>query len=321
MSNPFLSIIIPCYNTSKYVGRTIEMLLAQDISDCELILVNDGSTDDTLSVLQNYNFASFITIVNQENKGVSVARNVGLSIAKGKYVYFFDSDDALTDGSLEYYKKVIRNNDDCTFFAFGYESTREGKVYKKYVYPHLDNRVVSGLFLVQSYLNKKFCVHICSCIFERNFLNYIQLQFPVGVTIGEDMLFLLQAMFEVEKAYYSKRMSYIYQIRNDSTMQGFTSYSFNQYRSHILLSKFLLPIASHNPKLSNSIHFFLLFSYLSNLRYYLRSNLKSKDLNNYFVKDGNIRFKRNCTSNIPYWLAMKVAMLLPIKLIIKIFKS
>ena len=73
---PILSIIIPCYNSGKFIGSTVEMLLRQDLSGCELILVNDGSTDDTLLILQKYESAeNNIFVIDQPNRGVSAARN------------------------------------------------------------------------------------------------------------------------------------------------------------------------------------------------------------------------------------------------------
>ena len=94
-----LSIIIPCYNSEKFIAKTINMLLRQDLSNCELLLINDGSTDGTLSVLQKYRSIPEVVIINQVNKGVSEARNAGLLVAQGQYIYFLDSDDMLTAGS------------------------------------------------------------------------------------------------------------------------------------------------------------------------------------------------------------------------------
>lgn len=317
---PLISIIIPCYNSDRFIGNTIEMLLQQDMPDCELILVNDGSTDMTLSVLQKYKSMSDVIIIDQNNQGVSVARNTGLSVARGKYVYFLDSDDTLTDGTLKYFKQIIVAHPNCQLFAFGYEARRNGVTDKKYVFPRFDSKEMSGRVLTQNFLSKKFCVHICSCIYERSFLINNQLNFEHGLTIGEDVLFLLKTMFRIDRAYYSARISFIYQIREDSAMQGYKSYSHTQYKSHTVLREFLLPIARNDKSIRRYINFFLLFSYLSNLRYYLKSNFKSKELNKQFIEDGKIRYEQNFTSNIYYWLAMKIVLFIPIKLILLIMK-
>ena len=88
-----ISIIVPVYNGEKYISRTIESLLNQDFDNYEIVIVNDGSTDNTLSEIKNIinkriKKERIIRIINQENSGVSVARNRGLSKANGKYVLF-----------------------------------------------------------------------------------------------------------------------------------------------------------------------------------------------------------------------------------------
>ena len=99
---PKVSIVVPCYNIQKYVGRCIESLLAQTFTDFELILVNDGSTDDTLSILKEYEKKdSRIIVLEKENGGLSDARNAGMKIAKGEYIQFVDGDDFAEDILLE----------------------------------------------------------------------------------------------------------------------------------------------------------------------------------------------------------------------------
>lgn len=320
MNSFILSIIIPCFNSGRFIAQTIEMLLRQGLSNCELILVNDGSTDDTLSVLQKYELQPDIVVINQSNQGVSVARNVGLAHARGKYVYFLDSDDMLTEGSLDYFKRILTAHPSCQFYTFGYETRRNGILDKEYVFPHFDNKEISGRILTQSFLTKKFCVNICSCIYERCFLVDNQFYFKPGIAIGEDVLFLLQTMFAVKRAFYSKRLSFIYQIRDDSAMQGYKSYSMKQYNSHSLLREYLLPIANVDNSMRNYINFFLLFSYLSNLRYYMKSGIKSVELNRKFVEDGSIRYKMCWGGNLFLWMLMKLTIFFPLRFSLYIVK-
>jgi glycosyltransferase involved in cell wall biosynthesis len=94
-----VSVIIPCYNNEQYVGAAIESALNQTYDDIEVIVVDDGSTDDSLNVIQKYD--SSITWRSQENQGAPVARNRGLSLATGAFVKFLDADDVLTKQCLE----------------------------------------------------------------------------------------------------------------------------------------------------------------------------------------------------------------------------
>ena len=97
---PILSIVVPVYNAEAFVARTIENLLAESVSK-EIILVNDGSTDGSLEILQTYaSKYSCIKVINQENSGVSSARNVGMDAAIGEYIFFNDCDDIQEIGTL-----------------------------------------------------------------------------------------------------------------------------------------------------------------------------------------------------------------------------
>ena len=91
---PLISLVVPVYNCEKYVGECIESILSQDYSNIELILVNDGSKDNSKNVIEDYSKKDKrIKIINQENSGVSSARNNGMKISKGKYIGFIDADD------------------------------------------------------------------------------------------------------------------------------------------------------------------------------------------------------------------------------------
>lgn len=97
-----LSIIIPCYNVEKYVRECIESVLNQKTNfKYEIIVINDGSKDGTLNVLREYEYKSNIILIDQKNKGLSGARNVGLQYVQGEYLMFVDSDDRLSNGAIE----------------------------------------------------------------------------------------------------------------------------------------------------------------------------------------------------------------------------
>ena len=86
-----LSIIIPAYNAAKYIRSTIDCALAQSLSENEVIVVDDGSTDDTIDILESY--GDEIRVIRQENRGVSAARNRGIGEARGQWLAFLDADD------------------------------------------------------------------------------------------------------------------------------------------------------------------------------------------------------------------------------------
>lgn len=108
--NNLISVIVPAYNAEKYLDRCLNSILKQTYKNLEIILVNDGSTDKTLKICKQYEKQdSRIKIINKKNEGVSIARNRGLEIARGKYIYFADADDYLEPSLLETYYDEIQD--------------------------------------------------------------------------------------------------------------------------------------------------------------------------------------------------------------------
>lgn len=116
---PKVSVIIPVYNTEPYLYECLNSIINQTLKDIEIICVNDGSTDSSLNILEKYaEYDSRIVIFSQENKGQSVARNVGLSAASGEYVYFMDSDDVLSLNAMEtLFNHATKDKTDIIYFG------------------------------------------------------------------------------------------------------------------------------------------------------------------------------------------------------------
>lgn len=112
MARPFFSIVMPAYNCEQTIGVTIESLRHQQWTDFECIIVNDGSTDETLSVIESFaEKDSRFKVITKENGGPGSARNLGIDLATGQYLYLMDSDDALPDSTLQTYALNLKNND------------------------------------------------------------------------------------------------------------------------------------------------------------------------------------------------------------------
>ena len=109
-----ISIIVPCYNVEKYLPECLDSLLNQTFKYFEIICVNDGSNDSTLSILEKYSKKdSRIKIISQKNKGLSGARNTGIDAAKGDYIAFLDSDDWVDNNFyLKLYEAITKHNCD-----------------------------------------------------------------------------------------------------------------------------------------------------------------------------------------------------------------
>ena len=119
MSNPKVSVIIPVYNVEPYVGQCVESLLGQTLDDLEIICIDDGSDDGSLDVLRGYaNRDSRLTVVSQNNAGAGVARNTGIELAKGEYLFFCDADDFCGKNLLsDLYAEAVSKDADVVFFT------------------------------------------------------------------------------------------------------------------------------------------------------------------------------------------------------------
>lgn len=144
-----VSVIVPCYNQERYISECLDSILAQTFVDYEVIVINDGSTDDSLKVINKYAEAySFVKIINQKNQGIVVTRNKGIEQASGKYILPVDGDDKIAPTYLEKAVNVLESNAKvrvvyCEAEFFG---ARQGKwELRKYSFPEIlsDNCVFS----------------------------------------------------------------------------------------------------------------------------------------------------------------------------------
>ena len=123
MSAPAVSVIIPVYNTAEYLREALDSVLGQTLKDIEIIAVNDGSTDGSDAILQEY--SDRITVISKQNAGQAAARNDALRIARGEFIFFMDSDDMIRPETLERCLDLCRrDNLDFAFFdaaSFGAE--------------------------------------------------------------------------------------------------------------------------------------------------------------------------------------------------------
>ncbi|MBP5655292.1 MAG: glycosyltransferase [Clostridiales bacterium] len=220
-----LSVIIPCYNTEKYVEQCVRSVVASTIKDIEIICVIDGSTDATLSILHRLQSEdSRIKIIEQPNIGLSEARNTGFENAAGEYIFFLDSDDLVASDSILEKCIDIMSRDDldliiCAAEPF-YEDDRARLIYgdfdKKYSITHEYPDIYSGQDLVY-YLRKndEWLVTVASHIFRKDFLVDNGLSFAPG-RIYEDVQYIYKANCLAKRARVLNDDLYKRRIRNNS---------------------------------------------------------------------------------------------------------
>lgn len=206
------SIIVPVYNTEKYLRRCLDSIKNQTFKDFECIIVNDGSTDNSINVIKKYLDDKRFILIDKENEGVSIARNFGVKIAKGDFLLFIDSDDYVSNNYLD----IINNNleVDLDVLKFGVKKIEN------------DNEIIMGISSFEK-INSKEAIHYLikdsyidtpvSYAFKRKFYNDNKFEFPVN-KIHEDFGLIPLILY---KAKYIKAIDnklYIYENRSNSIM-------------------------------------------------------------------------------------------------------
>lgn len=209
--NPLISVIVPVYNVEKYLNRCIDSILNQTFKQIEIILVNDGSTDNSPTICDEYcERYENIIVIHKENNRVAAARNDGIKIATGKYISLVDSDDWIEPNMLEeMYNKAEEFQTDitmCDFKKAGIES--EYTVSQPIREGYYDrNMIETELFpCLIMFENIEFPPTISNwtCLFRREFLIENDLFYDEDVHYCEDSIFGSKAMYNANGFYYMK---------------------------------------------------------------------------------------------------------------------
>ena len=225
---PVVSIIIPIYNVENYIGKCIDSVINQTWKKIEIICVNDGTLDNSMEVVQQKaDKDSRIRIINIENSGLSVARNVGMEKATGKYIAFLDSDDYLALDTIE---KLVecseKNNVDILFF--GAETVFENKEiekqqseYAKYYSRNAEyHQVYTGEELFVKMMDSyDFKPSACLMLIKKKFIDEVYVKFYPGI-LHEDNLFTVQLLKPAKRVMVLDKPFYKRLVRVGSITSG-----------------------------------------------------------------------------------------------------
>ena len=238
---PKISIIIPCYNVEKYINQTLDSILAQTFRDFEIICINDGSTDKTAEVLQQYTDNNKqIKVINQANCGVSKTRNNAFAHTTGKYVYYMDSDDLIHPQLLEICHNLAEKND-ADVLSFGYEEFFDGQQ------PNFEkiNEKEIVLSSVDDFVSKitakgdtKINYNIWSKFYKKDVLNDIK--FDEDISLAEDALHTFAVAKMNPKTFIFNLKLYAYRICQKSLSHG--GYSVKQITHYTKCVKSVLDL-------------------------------------------------------------------------------
>lgn len=203
------SVIIPVYNTKRYVQRAIDSVVNQTYTNLEIIIIDDGSTDGSAEIIDRYaQRDARIKVIHQNNYGVSVARNCGLRISTGDYIGFLDSDDWLELDTYQNAYEVIKTyNADIYVFELDIWNKQN----------NCDDRIClfnNSQAITEQIRGVKFCYSMSDKIFSKRIIS--NLQFKSGLTMGEDLLFSWHAILRANIVVYKNKMQYHYDYRDES---------------------------------------------------------------------------------------------------------
>ena len=230
-----VSVILPIYNVAPYLDEAFQSILTQTLSDIEIIAVNDGSTDNSQEVIKRYAAQdSRIVAIQQENQGLSGARNTALQYATGEYIYMMDSDDIIStpDALHICYEYAVNNNADFIFFDGDRFFDGGDDCVSTIKRTHLleENKKYDGEYLLNLMLDKRnHNSAVWLLMINHNYLNSIGLLFYPGI-IHEDELFTTILTLSSNSIYCLKRSFVNHRVRSSSIMgQRYTKRNLDCY--------------------------------------------------------------------------------------------
>lgn len=220
---PLISVVIPAYNVGRYIGNTLNSVLSQTFRDFEIIVVNDGSTDDTETVARKILKQADVPsrIITQVNRGVSVARNVGIDNSQGYYVKFLDGDDILEREALEVLVKACESRNFPVAFGKQDVITYHGRrIYSYEEMYEIDWEVAEYKQAIVELLTGKIHIGCNSALFQTQILRANNIYFRPGAKYNEDNEFIAKVLFFAKKVIYVDKLICHAVMREDSSTKA-----------------------------------------------------------------------------------------------------
>lgn len=228
---PNLSIIIPVYNAEKYLEKCLNSILNQNYTNFEVVLVNDGSKDNSKNICEQYSKKDpRVIFFDKENEGVSLTRNFGITKAKGKYITFVDADDWLEKEAYEKAFNILEENYDIDLLVYNFNYYKKNKIENKYA-PEtfiLENEEIKKIqatllnpnhFSSTGFSTKfKGLAYPWNKIYKKSIILENNLQFRITNkrAVYEDLLFIYEYLQYAKKVYFLKEILYNYRVFEES---------------------------------------------------------------------------------------------------------
>ncbi len=221
-TRPDISVVVPCYNTERYLKVCLESLAVQKTPEIEFLLIDDGSTDATGALLDIFaEQEPRAHVMHLKNRGVSAARNTGIDMARGSYIAFVDSDDALEDGALaKLYQAAIRNHAEIQSANHTLFDMNQGNRVPVEIEPVIQqpSEIVREIIHMHRIYNNLWNKLYAASLFQNG------PRLDERVRIGEDALLNMQLYMRAERVAHEPACTYVYRIHKESAMSTMGRY-------------------------------------------------------------------------------------------------
>lgn len=293
-----LSIVIPVYNTEKYVHGTLSSIFSQascSPQDFEVIIVNDGTKDQAMNIVSEFSSHSNLVVLEQENQGLSVARNTGMANAQGNYIWFVDSDDQIENNCLSKIISLLIRESTPDIFGFALNRINETDQSEKYCHPiyckeeqHNCGRAINNR------ISYNLAGPTQRYIFKKTFLLEHYLTFYPGI-YHEDIDFLFRAFYWCNHFYISQDSIYRYLIRSSGSITSSTKLK-NMQDVDFIIRRMPKAIEHHNMDIKTRIqhYIYLYYNQISILTVLLKINPQAswKDQHKEIIKRNHLTYRR-----------------------------
>ncbi|MBU3101554.1 MULTISPECIES: glycosyltransferase family 2 protein [Clostridium] len=243
-----ISVIVPVYNSEKYIKKCIESIINQSYRDIEIVFINDGSTDGSLNIIQKYKkLDNRIKVINQSNSGVSAARNNGIKNSIGDYITFVDSDDYIDSKMIDKCAESLKNTDLLiSGFTYEFKDKNEDKTYES-------SFICNSKEFVQNYFMESFEKLLLygpyNKLYKRTIINKYDIKFDEDYSICEDAMFVFDYLLKCEKISGITENFYYYVQHDQSLISKYNSNAFDA--TWKLYNKIIKFLNANNSEIKN----------------------------------------------------------------------
>lgn len=332
-----ISVIIPAYNCENTLKRTVESIIGSGLLAYEIVIVNDGSTDNTASVCNSLcSQYSFIKYIEQQNSGVSAARNRGVEEAIGKYLLFVDSDDLLEKIDMLKFKKLIEDDIDLIIFGMKFVYLADGTVVKEEIKSFEEHLKINQRDFIEKFealFHSNYLSSYCNKLVKKDLFISNGIKFDVELTNYEDLSAVLQTLCFANTIAILSEPYYIYLIDyyNDRTYDRINIID-DVVKNTDLIAKFFLEyermiMQKYNvtvPGLKNivlGIYFDLLFCKLTTTSYSKIRFLCKSFVDDFYINECIGELQNQCRRNKLLYSFMKKEKIFLIKLLVLYAKT